>query len=90
MSRVHLVHLHLTPQYTHSETVQTVDRTSQLIQDIGSVECTPSIPLSSVLHVSSFLVNLLRLVLSLTNSNAVSHLMGIHVYSKRRELGRGL
>jgi hypothetical protein len=33
--------------------------TSQLIHGVGSTECTPSINLSSVLHVPSFLVNLL-------------------------------
>ena len=46
--------------YTHSETVQTADGTSQLIQGVGSVECTPSIALSSVLHVPSFPVNLIN------------------------------
>lgn len=45
--------------YTHSETVQTADRTSQLIQGVGSVECTTSIDLPSVLRVPSFPINLL-------------------------------
>jgi hypothetical protein len=40
------------------ETVQTADGTSQPISDIGLVRCSPSITLSSVLHVPSFSVNL--------------------------------
>jgi hypothetical protein len=43
----------------HPETVQIADGTSQLIHGVGSIECTPSINLSSVLHVPSFPVNLL-------------------------------
>jgi hypothetical protein len=45
--------------HAHSETVQIADGTSQRIHGVGSVECTPSIRLSSVLHVPSFPVNLL-------------------------------
>jgi hypothetical protein len=45
--------------YTHSESVQIADGTSQQICGIGSVECTPSLSLSSVLHVPYFPVNLL-------------------------------
>lgn len=45
--------------YTHSESVQIADGSSQLIHGVGSVECTPSLSLSLVLHVSSFPVNLL-------------------------------
>jgi hypothetical protein len=45
--------------YTHSETIQTADGTSQPIHGVGSIECTPSLCLSSVLHVPSFPVNLL-------------------------------
>ena len=45
--------------YTHSESVQIADGTSQQIHGIGSIECTPSLSLSSVLHVPSFPVNLL-------------------------------
>jgi hypothetical protein len=41
------------------ETVQTVDRTSQPISGIGSIRCSPTITLSSILHVPLFLVNLL-------------------------------
>jgi GAG-pre-integrase domain len=41
------------------ETVQTADGTSQPISGIGLVRCSPSITLSSVLHVLSFPVNLL-------------------------------
>jgi hypothetical protein len=40
------------------ETVQTADGTSQTISGTGLVRCSPSITLSSVLHVPSFLVNL--------------------------------
>ena len=47
-----------TPQ-SYSETIQTVDGISQPIHGVGSIECTPSLYLSSVLHVPSFLVNLL-------------------------------
>jgi hypothetical protein len=46
---------------THFESVQIVDGTSQLIHGVGSVECTPSLSLLSVLHVSSFPINLLSL-----------------------------
>ena len=45
--------------HAHSETIQTVDGTSQPIHGVGSVECTPSLCISSVLHVPSFPVNLL-------------------------------
>ena len=45
--------------HAHSETIQTADGTSQPIHGVGSVECTPSLCISSVLHVPSFPVNLL-------------------------------
>ena len=45
--------------HSYSETIQTADGTSQPIHGVGSVECTPSLHLSSVLHVFSFPVNLL-------------------------------
>jgi hypothetical protein len=45
--------------YTHYESVQIADGASQQIRGIGSVECTPSLSLSSVLHVPSFPINLL-------------------------------
>lgn len=45
--------------YTHSESVQIADGTSRQIHGVGSIECTPSLSLSSVLHVPSFPVNLL-------------------------------
>src|SRR3954470_20056134 len=41
------------------ETVVTVDGTSQPIMETGSVSCTPTLTLSSVLHVPSFPVNLM-------------------------------
>ncbi|CAD6342282.1 unnamed protein product [Miscanthus lutarioriparius] len=46
---------------THSETIQTADASCQPIKGVGSVKCSPSITLSSVLHVPSFPVNLLSL-----------------------------
>ena len=46
---------------THKETIQTADGTCQPIKGIGTVNCTPSINLTSVLHVPSFPVNLLSL-----------------------------
>jgi hypothetical protein len=45
--------------HSYSETIQTADGTSQPIHGVGSIECTPSLHLSSVLHVPSFPVNLL-------------------------------
>ena len=47
---------------TYKETIQTADGTCQPIKGNGTVKCTPSITLSSVLHVSSFTVNLVSLV----------------------------
>ena len=46
---------------THCETIQTADGTSQPIKGVGSVQCTPTIKLSDVLHVPAFPVNLLSL-----------------------------
>lgn len=46
---------------TNKETIQTVDGTWQPIKGIGTVNCPPSINLTSVLHVPSFPVNLLSL-----------------------------
>ena len=45
--------------HMHPETVRTADGTSQPIKGTGSVHCTPSFTLSSVLHVPSFPVNLI-------------------------------
>jgi hypothetical protein len=45
--------------HVHSETIQTADGTSQPIHGVGSIDCTPSLCISSVLHVPSFPVNLL-------------------------------
>ncbi|WVZ66155.1 hypothetical protein U9M48_015421 [Paspalum notatum var. saurae] len=47
--------------YTHLETIQTADGTSQPIKGVGSIGCTPHITLSSVLYVPSFPVNLLSI-----------------------------
>jgi transposase InsO family protein len=47
------------PYTSHSESVQIVDGTSRQVHGVGSIECTPSISLSSVLHVPSFPVNLI-------------------------------
>jgi len=44
-----------------NETIQTADGTAQPIKGVGTVQCTPSITLSSVLYVPSFPVNLVSL-----------------------------
>jgi transposase InsO family protein len=46
---------------TRKETIQTADGTSQFIKGVGTIQCTPSIKLSSVLHVPAFPVNLVSL-----------------------------
>ena len=46
---------------THRGTIQTADGTAQCIKGEGSVQCTPNIKLSSVLHVPAFPVNLVSL-----------------------------
>ncbi|XP_020248187.1 uncharacterized protein LOC109825723 [Asparagus officinalis] len=51
--------LYYPSKHMHPETVQTADGTSQPIRGTGSVHCTLSVTLSSVLHVPSFPVNLL-------------------------------
>jgi transposase InsO family protein/copper chaperone CopZ len=45
--------------HTHYEFVQIADGSSQRIHGVGSIECTPSLSSSSVLHVPSFPVNLI-------------------------------
>jgi len=45
----------------HKETIQTADGTAQPIKGVGTVKCTPSITLSSVLYVPSFPVNLVSI-----------------------------
>lgn len=47
--------------YSHKETIQTADGTSRPIRGIGTVQCTPSITLSSVLYVPAFPVNLVSI-----------------------------
>jgi len=47
--------------YIHSECVRTADGTSQQIHGVGSIKCTPSLNLSSILHVPSFPVNLISI-----------------------------
>src|SRR6266540_3466730 len=47
--------------YSHKETIQTADGTSRSIKGVGTVRCTPSITLSSVLYVPSFPVNLVSI-----------------------------
>ncbi|KAJ1272565.1 hypothetical protein BS78_06G212200, partial [Paspalum vaginatum] len=47
--------------HKHKETIQTADGTSQSIKGIGTVQCTPSIKLSSVLHVPAFPASLISL-----------------------------
>uniref|UniRef100_A0A8R7PEX6 Integrase catalytic domain-containing protein n=1 Tax=Triticum urartu TaxID=4572 RepID=A0A8R7PEX6_TRIUA len=44
---------------SQSNTIRTADGTSQPIKGMGTIQCTPNIKLSSVLHVPSFQVNLL-------------------------------
>jgi transposase InsO family protein len=46
---------------THRGTIQTADGTAQSIKGVGTVQCTPNIKLSSVLHVPAFPVNLVSL-----------------------------
>ncbi|WVZ82886.1 hypothetical protein U9M48_030094 [Paspalum notatum var. saurae] len=46
---------------SRKETIQTADGTAQPIRGVGTVKCTPSITLSSVLYVPSFPVNLVSL-----------------------------
>jgi hypothetical protein len=58
------------PYTSHSESVQIADGTSRQIHGIGSIECTPSLSITSVLHVPPFLVNLIQLAQSLINSSA--------------------
>jgi transposase InsO family protein len=45
----------------HIETIQTADGTSQPIKGLRTVQCTPAIKLSSILHVPAFPVNLVSL-----------------------------
>jgi hypothetical protein len=47
--------------HSFTETIQIVDGTSQPIHGVGSIECTPSLHLSYVLHVPSFPVNLISI-----------------------------
>jgi hypothetical protein len=44
--------------FTRKETIQIADGTSCPLKGEGTVQCTPSITLSSVLYISSFPVNL--------------------------------
>ena len=46
---------------THKETIQTTNGICQPIKGIGTVNCMPSINLTSILHVPSFPINLLSL-----------------------------
>jgi hypothetical protein len=46
---------------TCKETIQTADGTAQPIRGVGTVKCTPSITLSTVLYVPSFPVNLVSI-----------------------------
>src|SRR5437588_11383652 len=46
-------------KHKEPETVVTTDGTSQPIVGTGSISCTPTLTLSSVLHVPSFPVNLM-------------------------------
>jgi uncharacterized membrane protein YgcG len=68
---------------THSESVQIADGTSQQIHGIGSIECTPSLSLSLVLHVPSFPVNLLSVSSIIDQSKCTVTLMKPLVSFKR-------
>jgi hypothetical protein len=46
---------------TRKETIQTADGTPQPIKGVGTIQCTPSIKLFSVLHVPAFSVNLISI-----------------------------
>jgi len=46
---------------THKEMIRTANGTSCLVKGVGTVQCTPSIGLSSVLYVPSFPVNLISI-----------------------------
>jgi hypothetical protein len=59
---------HQYPSAYH-ETIQTPDGTAQHVKDVGVVQCSSSIKLSSVLHVPAFLVSLILL------SNLVNELI---------------
>jgi hypothetical protein len=62
---------------THRETIQTTDGTAQPIRGMGTVKCTLSITLSSVLYVPSFPVNLVSL--NLVSLSALVDHMDCHV-----------
>jgi hypothetical protein len=51
---------------THKETIQTTGGTYQPVIEVGTVRCTPSITLPSVLYVPSFPVNLVSMSSLLT------------------------
>lgn len=76
--------------YTHLETIQTTDGTSQPIKGVGLVGCTPHITLSSVLHVPSFPVNLLSISSIVDEFKCTVLFMTILVSFRRRGLRRGL
>ena len=46
---------------TRKETIQTADGTSQPVKGVGTIQCTPLIKLSSILHVPAFPVNLVSM-----------------------------
>src|SRR4051812_24550562 len=55
--------------HKYSETVQTADGTFQPNRGTGSIYCTPSITLSSVLHALSFPVNFLSVSSAIDDLN---------------------
>jgi hypothetical protein len=61
---------------THKEMIRTANGTSCLLKGVGTIQCTPSITLSSVLYVPSFPVNLVSI------SSLVDH-MDCRVYFDR-------
>jgi hypothetical protein len=48
--------------YSHKDTIQIDDGTSRLIRGVGTMQCTLSITLLSVLYVPLFLVNLVSII----------------------------
>jgi hypothetical protein len=46
---------------TCKEIIQTIDGTPQLIKGVRTIQCTPSIKLSTILYVLTFLVHLISL-----------------------------
>jgi hypothetical protein len=70
--------------YTHLETIQTADRTSQPIRGLGLVGCTPHLTFLLFFMSLHFQLISFLLVRLLTNSSAQSYLMSTLVSLRRR------